>query len=206
MYLRFLRFNSTVSHHDLVKQQFRETMGRVANQAMILTSSNLNDSSHISFRGITLSSVTSLSLKPEPLIQFNLQLPSLTSDSLHQHRYFAIHVLKPDENSIELARIFSKGVVKNLITGTVIPTQPFINLTENFHYETYYVDNNNLIIPTLKNSERILICHKKKVFKIGDHEIWVGKVEHIINNEEELHVSGGLLYCNKQFHKLGNKI
>lgn len=179
-------------------------MGKIASQAMILSSASKNTVPHSQLRGLTVSSVTSLSLKPQPLIQFNLQLPSFTSEALHETNCFAIHLLIPNKVSIELAKNFSKGAIKNEADSTFSPTKPFENLVEHVHYDTYRIAGSDLVIPILKNSERVLLCEKKEVFRVGDHEIWVGKVEDILVNEEK--TTGGLLYCNRNFHLLGNKI
>lgn len=179
-------------------------MSKVANQAMILSAASKNVVPHKLFRGLTVSSLTSLSLKPQPLIHFNLQLPSFTSDALHETGYFAVHLLKPNTMSVDLAREFSKGAIKNEEDHTYSPTRPFENLVENEHYVTYEIEGTDLVIPVLKNTERVLICQKKDVFQVGDHEIWVGQIEDTIVNEDQ--PTGGLLYCNRSFHSLGKKI
>lgn len=179
-------------------------MGRIANQVMILSSASSNRLPHESFRGLTLSSVTSLALKPFPMVQFNLQLPSFTSESLHENQFFAVHLLRPNSTSIELARTFSKGAVRNASDTGFTPTKPFRDLIENNHYATYTIKGTELVIPILQNSERVLICQKKDVFRVGDHEIWVGQVDDILVSETK--ATGGLLYCNRNFHILGNKI
>lgn len=200
----FVRLQSTISKHLITQEKFKECMGKIANQAMILSSASKNSVPHELFRGLTLSSVTSLSLKPQPLIQFNLQLPSFTSEALHETQCFAVHLLKPNAMSIQLARNFSKGAIKNEIDSTFSPTKPFQDLVPHEHYDTYQLEGTDLVIPILKNSERVLICQKKDVFRVGDHEIWVGQIEDIIVNENN--ITGGLLYCNRNFHILGNKI
>ncbi|SCW01121.1 LAFE_0D05534g1_1 [Lachancea fermentati] len=206
MKLQFVRFSSTLSKELITQQMFKESMARMGNQAMILTSASKNLLPHSLFRGLTLSSVSSLSLKPKPLLQFNLQLPSFTSESLHQHQHFALHLLKPNAESITLARTFSRGAMKHQQSGRVIPTQPFKDLTEDEHYHTYTLAGIDLVIPILTNTERVFICQKKEVFRVGDHEIWVGQVDDIITNDTDGTVSGGILYCNRRFHKLGKQI
>ncbi|SCV00995.1 LANO_0F09626g1_1 [Lachancea nothofagi CBS 11611] len=201
------RFQSTIERSAVIQQKFKDSMARMGSQATILTSAGKKSLPHTLFRGVTLSSVSSLSLKPMPLLQFNLQLPSFTSESLHLHEYFAIHLLKPDAESMALARTFSKGAMKHHVSGEVVPTQPFRDLTDEVHYDTYPLKHSGLVVPVLTNSERVFVCQKKDVFRVGDHEIWVGKVEDIIENSAlGATVSGGLLYCNRRFHKLGGHI
>ncbi|SCU97995.1 LADA_0H09846g1_1 [Lachancea dasiensis] len=201
------RFQSTLGGNAMIQQKFRDSMARMGSQAMILTSADENTVPHTLFRGVTLSSVSSLSLKPQPLLQFNLQLPSFTSEALHLREYFAIHLLKPDATSMALARTFSKGAMKHQESGEIIPTQPFKDLDDTVHYDTYSLKHSRLVVPILTNSERVFICKKKDVFKVGDHEIWVGKVKDIIEGSDiGTEITGGLLYCNRKFHKLGSGI
>lgn len=204
MKLGFVRYQSTISKHIITQEKFKQCMGKIANQAMILSAASSKEVPHSQFRGLTLSSVTSLSLKPQPLIQFNLQLPSFTSEALHETEFFAVHLLKPNGTSIKLARNFSKGAIRNEEDSTFSPTRPFEDLVEKVHYDTYKIQGTDLVIPLLKNSERVLICEKSDIFQVGDHEIWVGRVEDIVANEEN--TTGGLLYCNRNFHLLGDKI
>ncbi|SCU84931.1 LAFA_0D12882g1_1 [Lachancea sp. 'fantastica'] len=205
------RFFSTLEKSAagaVIQQKFRDSMATMGSQAMILTSAGPTSMPHSSFRGVTLSSVSSLSLKPQPMLQFNLQLPSFTSEALHAHNYFAIHLLKPDSRSKALARTFSKGAMTHQDSGKVMPTQPFKDLTESVHYNTYSLKENDLVIPMLANAERVFVCQKKDVFKVGDHEVWIGNVEDIIENNTlgTGKISGGLIYCNRKFHKLGGHI
>ncbi|KAL6949108.1 hypothetical protein ACO0QE_001598 [Hanseniaspora vineae] len=96
----------------VTKTKFRHAMQRVANQAMVLTAcATTSPITEGDFRGVTLSSVTSLALHPSPMMQFNLQVPSFTSEALHRTGYFAIHLMRPNSTSVELAKLFSKGCV-----------------------------------------------------------------------------------------------
>ncbi|CDO93934.1 unnamed protein product [Kluyveromyces dobzhanskii CBS 2104] len=202
--------SAKISIHQITQQKFRETMGRISNQAMILTTAVPIHCNRDKFRGATLSSVTSLSLMPIPLVQFNLQLPSFTSDFLHDFNHFALHLMKPNEDSIHLARNFSKGAIKHAENGEVVPTQPFEGLQEGVEYDIYEINGTNLRIPLLKNAERVIVCRGLKTFNVGDHEIWVGEVEDIVNRSVEQEsgdqISGGLLYFNRNFHTLGDPI
>ncbi|SCV04296.1 LAME_0H17326g1_1 [Lachancea meyersii CBS 8951] len=200
------RFQSTLERSAMIQQKFKDSMARMGSQAMILTSASQKTLPHSNFRGVTLSSVSSLSLKPQPLLQFNLQLPSFTSESLHSHEYFAVHLLKPDATSMSLARTFSRGATTHKDSGEIIPTQPFKELAPTVHYDTYALKQNELVVPILTNSERVFVCQKKDVFRVGDHEIWIGKVEDIIENSTLGTITGGLIYCNRKFHKLGGHI
>ncbi|SCV03116.1 LAMI_0H05600g1_1 [Lachancea mirantina] len=203
---QLLRFQSTLTKESITQQRFKDSMARIGSQAMILTSSMNNKTSHASFRGLTLSSVSSLSLKPKPLVQFNLQVPSFTSEALHKYKHFAIHLLKPNMVSTRLARTFSKGAMVHDSSGEIVPTRPFEDLVEEKHYRTYKLSSSDLVIPILKNAERVFVCEAMEVFKVGDHEIWVGEIQDILTNGGDQSVDGGVLYCNRKFHVLGDQI
>ncbi|KAL6944858.1 hypothetical protein ACO0RG_001613 [Hanseniaspora osmophila] len=107
-----VKITRALLQEHVTKTKFRHAMQRVANQAMILTTcATTSPITEGDFRGVTLSSVTSLALHPSPMMQFNLQVPSFTSEALHRSSYFAIHLMRPDSASVELAKLFSKGCV-----------------------------------------------------------------------------------------------
>ncbi|ODV87670.1 hypothetical protein CANARDRAFT_193088, partial [[Candida] arabinofermentans NRRL YB-2248] len=197
----------------------------ISNQAMILTAPFQGVPNPSKFHGMTLSSVCSLVVNPEPVIQFNLQIPSITSEHLHKYNYLALHIMKPSNDSVNLARTFSKGIkVSHDENGQIQHTKPFelleksewdiydngsrYPLSMNSTHENVFIDDINLNIPILtKNSERILICEKYKVFQIYNHEIWTCKVKDIIVNDDVSGIkTGGLLYFNRQFHTIGDAL
>lgn len=214
------RYINSITENSKLIKKFKDCMSAISSQAMILTapvksplsSSSLPPPSSISpseLHGMTLSSVASLTLNPQPLLQFNLQVPSITSEKLHDLKIFAFHILPPNNNSVRLARIFSKGInskpIKDPISGELIHTKPFMNLSENEWDLFNFKDKINL--PILKNSEKIIICEKFKVFKIYNHEIWVCSIKDIINNIDiDGEKTGGLLYFNRKFHKIGDSL
>ncbi|AAS50452.1 AAR087Cp [Eremothecium gossypii ATCC 10895] len=212
--------------HYVTQQKFKETMSRISNQVMILTTSSM--------KGVTLGSATSLALQPRPMIQFNLQLPSFTSQELHKRRKFALHLMAPTEQSVKLARLFSKGAIRRPDSG-VMPTRPFEALAAGADFalhktsastggslepvvEDEILDHGldkpalgarTVELPVLASAERVLICECIRCFRVGDHEIWVGMVEEILspaNNAPNSAVTGGLMYCNRQFFKIGSPI
>lgn len=179
---------------------FRQSMQRISFPTMIITTSSYADTLPVNFHGLTVSSMTSLSVNPIPLLQFNVQTPSLSSKNLHQHDLFAVHQLKPQSISVDLVKRFSKGIRQG-------GTKPFAGLEETVDFDIYknaMLDSDKTVLPIIKDVERILICKKKECFPIADHEVWVGEVvDCIVKNDEN---TGGLLHANGQFYKLGEII
>lgn len=194
---------------------------------MILTASFSGKPEIGRMHGTTLSSVSSLTVNPEPIVQFNIQVPSATSKSIHDNKYLALHILKPSQESVKLARNFSLGSryingiqqeQLNLgVTSTSLHTTPFERINKNqwdlfenvMHSKrpgSVHLDS-DLHLPILtKDSERILICQKYKVFKVYNHEIWTCKVKEILVNIDEDVKTGGLLYFDRKFHHVGDAL
>ncbi|AET39466.1 flavin reductase family protein Ecym_4415 [Eremothecium cymbalariae DBVPG len=237
LFVKLQRYGCRRYSHEITQQRFKETMSRISSQAMILTTSNM--------KGVTLGSVTSLSINPRPMVQFNLQVPSFTSQEIHKMKKFALHLMSPTQHSVNMAKLFSKGAIKGC-NDEFVPTRPFDLLVEGKDYLMYdvecratnpiptiiceedakidwekdealcndtKVDAKSLSLPILTSAERVIICESIRCFQVGDHEIWVGQVEEIcspdsgrvneINKEQK---TGGLVYFNRQFYKIGNPI
>ncbi|CAN3364518.1 hypothetical protein DICA2_E19834 [Diutina catenulata] len=194
-----------------LSNQFRHAMSRICTPAMVLTSAT-SDPSHL--HGMTLSSVTSLSVKPVPKVCFNLHLPSYTSSELHHNGYCAIHILPPEPNSVRLGRLFAKGV-KPAHGTKFVPsaeakvdgepfhemTTPFASLIEGVDWQFVTVGDGQQV-PVLIASEQVFICKTGQSIEEDNHEIWVAQVEQIIGNTRHP-PQGGLLYYNRDFHRLG---
>jgi flavin reductase (DIM6/NTAB) family NADH-FMN oxidoreductase RutF len=65
-------------------------------------------------RGMTMSSFTSLSLRPTPLVTFNIATPSRTLDAMSRSRQFNIHILSGDVAGARVADWFRKGNADDL--------------------------------------------------------------------------------------------
>ncbi|PVH88985.1 hypothetical protein DL98DRAFT_508825 [Cadophora sp. DSE1049] len=68
------------------------------------------------YRGMTLSSFTSLSMSPQPLVTFNIGFPSRTLSALTENQHCLIHVLKANPKGKALADAFTKG---NIVQTTI---------------------------------------------------------------------------------------
>lgn len=181
-----------------------------------------------SLHGMTLSSVCSLSINPIPLLQFNLHLPSYTSQSLHENDgILAIHLLPPTPKAVRLGRIFASGIkretrksnftyldktAQELKDGDVFHemTTPFNNILNEDWKEYNFTDT--LSLPIINEAERVFICRKRRVFEIDSHEIWAVEVLNIICPNHHYNIAhnddktGGLLYFDRSFHRVGNAL
>jgi flavin reductase (DIM6/NTAB) family NADH-FMN oxidoreductase RutF len=173
------RYSSTLS------DRYKKAMSGVAAPANIVTTINGDEP-----RGLTVSSVTSLSVWPDPLVSFNIQIPSRTSQVLHQANKFAINVLSGTAESVRLCKAFAGGYGAQ------------VNPFEKFKEEIDFTGHNHGNIPVINHASAILFCQKEHVFRTQDHEIWIAKIYDVENNSS----NGNLLYQNRSFHILGKEI
>ncbi|KAJ5138413.1 uncharacterized protein N7515_003261 [Penicillium bovifimosum] len=95
-----------------ISDHVRLLMRRVPYPVAIITAtdpSGPDDTS--SFRGMTVSSFSTVTLTPQPVISFNVRRPSETLNALLASRRFLVHLLAPGSATATLARDFSKGNV-----------------------------------------------------------------------------------------------
>lgn len=97
--------NTTFDAPTAPVEPFRSVMRLLPSSVVVCTSA---DAESIP-RGMTMSSFTSLSLHPVPLITFNIALPSRTLEAIAQSREFNIHVLSGDGEGARVADWFRRG-------------------------------------------------------------------------------------------------
>ncbi|KAJ9487488.1 hypothetical protein VN97_g5807 [Penicillium thymicola] len=95
-----------------ISDQVRLLMRRVPYPVAIITATDPSGPEDTtSFRGMTVSSFSTVTLTPQPVISFNVRRPSETLNALLASRRFLVHLLAPGPATATLARDFSKGNV-----------------------------------------------------------------------------------------------
>jgi flavin reductase (DIM6/NTAB) family NADH-FMN oxidoreductase RutF len=173
------------------------------------------------YRGMTLSSFTTLTLTPSPIITFNIKNPSRTLSAISKSRNFLIHILEASENGMKIADAFTKGNADDRS----------LFLHENkevFGVEEIGVGKENgaeIKMPMLKAEGVISVLRcvvlgagegiekegskssKPKgsgIVRVGDHMLVLGKVEEIIGGGEE--GRSGLCYADGRYRRVGDVI
>ncbi|EMR08483.1 hypothetical protein PNEG_03309 [Pneumocystis murina B123] len=134
-------------------------------------------------RAITVSSFSSISLNPMPIVSFSIKLPSRMALLLRKSRKFAVHILKSHCDQIKLAQKYAQSDIFNK------------NKMSNISESHYQISLNKL--PILSGALGILYCNTNKTIKIGDHKIWFGTVEYVENKDVFQKMS--LSYCQGDF-------
>ena len=154
-------------------QHFRDALGSLAAGVSVITARHLSDAI-----GITVSSLTSLSLSP-PLILFCLDLKSKSKAAFAPRKTFAVNILSDEQKS--LAQHFAAAGKKS--------------------WDHIAYEENKFGIRVLKKSIATLVCTVTKQHKSGDHVIIIGKVDAVSSVDKH---AKPLLYFRRHYHDLGS--
>ncbi len=148
-----------------------------------------------------MSSFTSLSLTPTPLVTFNIALPSRTETAIAESRAFVIHLLSGDAAGAALADLFRSGndESERIAAGLrqagceVVPTggpgeMPMLR--------------GAAILCVLKC--RVLDKPCTGLVRVRDHVIVLGEVVEIIGEEDGGNF--GLIYADRHYRQLGGTV
>ncbi|KAK2630292.1 hypothetical protein QTJ16_001112 [Diplocarpon rosae] len=178
--------------------QVRRTMRSVPNPVVIITASASTrpgsppqQANRTLYRGMTLSSFTSLSLQPEPHITFNIRFPSRTLSALISTRYFYLHILDASPDGALLASAFTKG---NLVPTRGDEKRLFESIAEKGLLRDVELEGKGGHLPLLKGRgvKSRLFCRMigeegetEGLIRVGDHVLVVAKVVPSFDIEDE---------------------
>lgn len=175
---------ASVRYTHVLAESYRHVMREIAATPAIITTPN--------HRGLTISSLTSLSIsKPNPLVSFNIQVPSAVSKSLHSADSFAINILPANSVSARLCRSFGGSLGKS-VNPFEIEHEEIINLSN--------IMKSDIDLPVIKFAT-VLVCTKRQVLTIRDHEVWIANVINVYRNGK---ADKNLIYLNREFHEVGS--
>ncbi|KGQ05591.1 hypothetical protein BBAD15_g9189 [Beauveria bassiana D1-5] len=181
-------------------EQLRAVM-RLLSQSVVVCTSAGHDKIP---RAMTMSSFTSLTLKPTPVITFNVATPSRTLDSIQASRSFNIHVLSGDSSGAAVADHFTRGN-----EGADV----FAGL-EDVVLEQSAEDSTALAPPPPllrgKGVVHVLRCRLledepvRGLIRVRDHMIVVAEVVEMIPGVESNEF--GLAYADRKYRQVGSVI
>jgi flavin reductase (DIM6/NTAB) family NADH-FMN oxidoreductase RutF len=185
------------SNPTSLKDVYKATMRNVPSSVVVLTTRVPSAQSNIdSLRGMTVSSLSSITLEPEPIISFSIRSPSRTLDCIATGQPFTVNFLKTDPTGACIADIFSRPHDD--------PSQPFriiqaSDLADVYEYET---DNpsgpaiGSASIPTRFTCELL----PGKSLEIGDHTVIFARIIDIWRDHDHSHAF--LAYAQAGYRRL----
>ncbi|ORY04629.1 hypothetical protein K493DRAFT_275732 [Basidiobolus meristosporus CBS 931.73] len=168
-------FQNANTDTNSTAQELRLALRNFASSVVVVTTAHpQNPSEKV---GITLSSFTSVSLKP-PIISFCVKPPSRFSKTLHESNRFVVNILGTEQ--VRCSRAFS---TPNL------PKDPFEMVPHSICPHGNPILNGNLVT---------LHCTTERVLNVGDHEVWMGEVVQVENNSSDAG-DAPLVYHNRSY-------
>lgn len=174
-----------------LSEQIRSIMRLLPHSVVVCTSTH--DQAP---RAMTMSSFTSLTLSPTPLISFNIATPSRTLDAITQSGHFNIHIMSGDELGVQVADRFTRGNTDDVFEGL-----------------DYDASGTDAGTPPLLRGEGVMYglrCRLLRdeptggVMRVRDHVIVVGEVVEMIPGScgKEF----GLAYADRKYRQVGRVI
>jgi flavin reductase (DIM6/NTAB) family NADH-FMN oxidoreductase RutF len=96
------------SPSSFTKRRMRQIMRRVPQAVAIVTATDIRDPQN-PWRGVTVSSFTTVTFEPEVIVSFNLKLPSATFEAIQCSGRFDVNMLKSNHKGAEVASQFARG-------------------------------------------------------------------------------------------------
>ena len=181
-----------------LSERMRSTMRRLTNSVVVCTSTDGDTP-----RAMTMSSFTSLTLSPVPLITFNIATPSRTLDAIKSSRRFNIHILTGDEAGAGLANHFTKGnSVPDIFEGLGDETSMELD------NDTSPVLQGDGVLYVLRCKILDDDAKENGLIPVRDHVIVVGEVLDLIQGVKatEQESEMGLGYADRQYREAGHVI
>lgn len=186
------------------------------------------------YRGMTLSSFTSFTLSPTPIVTFNIRStheePSRTFTALKECSHFLIHLLDSTPEGARIADIFTRGNVEDVFKkGEKEGVFEVRAYTVQEKKNQMVVSDDSHQLPMLHGSgvRKVLRCsilhndphsddyigdieeRQKGLIRVGDHVLVMANVIEILDgdeSEEEYRGSYGLSYADGTYRQAGEVI
>ncbi|KAI6988508.1 hypothetical protein KC360_g7443 [Hortaea werneckii] len=171
---------STPTQRQTLPEDMRAILRPLTHPVVLITArdaahSTADQSSFIGCRGVTVSSFTAVTLFPQPIVSFNLKVPSRTWDAIASSQWLTAHILSANADAATLTHAF---------------TQPYPSPEHAFHVIRKL--GVQISLPTTEPSRSPRLNHKEAVLaqvharilpakcvQAGDHVIVVAEVKKI---------------------------
>ncbi|KAH0562148.1 hypothetical protein GP486_003151 [Trichoglossum hirsutum] len=176
----------------------RLTMRHVPHSVVVVTSSllatKLDHQQRSPYRGMTVSSFTTVALSPTPTVCFNVRAPSSTLTAIRESGRFLVHVLDASPLGAKVADAFTRGL------GAAA-----------FDNQAFGVSEGGGGMPLLVSPgvRRVLHCRAfGEGVTVGDHVIVLGEVADIQGEVQgsECEKGYGLVYVDRAYRCVGKDI
>ncbi|KAK3328302.1 flavin reductase like domain-containing protein [Cercophora scortea] len=211
--------SSSLTTSETLSHQVRSLMRLLTHSVVVCTSTHPPSATHPTPipRAMTMSSFTSLALRPTPVVSFNIATPSRTYDAVAASRFFNIHILASDISGAKIADWLTRGNADSpkLWEGLVDECRCDVAMNYNHNSEGHHppIVHGPGVLYVLRC--RLLDEPSRGLVRVRDHVIVLGEVLEIVESkssgtskaEEEEEVRDrrfGLMYTDRTYRQLGN--
>jgi flavin reductase (DIM6/NTAB) family NADH-FMN oxidoreductase RutF len=155
-------------------------------------------------RGVTVSSLCTVTLHPKPVVSFNLRVPSRSWDAISASGFLRVHLLKASPEGATAAHVFTLPYEQS--------HEPFKHLTEKGGHMSYPRTRNpakvpEIIWPEAIHANFVAKVLREKCIEVGDHMIIVAEVIKMSpSRNADATDKGALAYGMKGYRQLGGEI
>jgi len=161
------------------------------------------------FRGMTVSSFTTITLTPEPIVCFNVKVPSRTFTAIEAMKMFRVHFLAGNDQGAFIANAFATCGKGGVDAFRILDAEG----AEGGKCEGTAISVNRTswrgLVPRIKGPgiRAVATCHVApgQTPKIGDHHIVVAHVLKLAV-EDDAPTGSGLMYSDGAYRSIGAEI
>lgn len=187
-------------------QSVRHVMRVLTHPAVVILAKTPSDRSkglpdpYALSHGVTVSSLTSVTLQPRPIVMFNIKLPSRSWDAIYAAGAMRIHILAANETGVAIADAFARP-------GKMSP----FKVLEKRSKLTVRLENGRapaISHPTAVLSRMNADLLPEKCTVVGDHVIAVAEIKHVSEVDSKILAmrDAGLAYADQKYRALGPAI
>ncbi|KAK5685885.1 hypothetical protein LTS10_001998 [Elasticomyces elasticus] len=163
-------------------------------------------------RAVTVSSFTTVTLDPVPIVTFNLKVPSRTWDAISQTQRLCVHFMAATQSAVAITSLFTRPYER--------PEEPFLALA---NVGARVLLRRSTASPKIKDDEGAILARmdaallRDKCVHVGDHVVVFAEVQNITLPGEEqdtnrfaalkrLEGKSGLAYGRREYREMGDAI
>ncbi len=163
--------------------------------------------------GLTMSSFTTLSLAPSPIVTFNIAMPSRTEAAIADSRHFMVHILSGDAAGAGIADLFRSGnadvarIYRGLVGARCEVVRPAVAAQE----DGAAGQSSRASLPFLRGPGilsvlrcRLLEEPSRGLLPVRDHVIVLGEVLEMIDGEQSEGDGLALIYTDRHYRYVGD--
>jgi flavin reductase (DIM6/NTAB) family NADH-FMN oxidoreductase RutF len=156
-------------------------------------------------RGITVSSFSTVTLHPVPVVSFNIRVPSRSWDAISESGHLRVHLLKATPEGAAAAHAFTLPYD--------LPHEPFEHLSRpGVHATMFHKSLKPAMSPRIRwkeaiHADAVAKLLPEKCIQVGDHMIVVAEVVDVnLSTDHVASGAGALAYGMKGYRQLGSEI